>query len=77
MKPSRNSLLSAALLICPFLAASAEPFSFDTLREKARDLAAKPFVAEKSNLADYWANLTYDQHRDIRFKMESGLWWGK
>ena len=33
-----------------------------------------PYAAPKLELADYWKNLNYDQHRDIRFKMESGLW---
>ena len=56
---------------------AAEDFSFDMLREKARKLAAAPYVAPKLELADFWKNLTYDQHRDIRFKMESGLWVGK
>src|SRR5436190_23192233 len=53
---------------------SAQKFSFDTLRASAKKLAAEPYKAEKQDLADYWKNLTYDQHRDIRFKMESGLW---
>src|SRR5687767_9709034 len=54
--------------------ASAEDFSFDLLRSTARRIAAQPWQAGKQELADYWKNLTYDQHRDIRFKMESGLW---
>ncbi len=67
------------LVGCAFFAAStglsaAENFSFDLLREKARKMAAAPYVAPKLELADYWKNLTYDGHRDIRFKMESGLW---
>ncbi|WP_367872910.1 glucan biosynthesis protein [Luteolibacter sp. Populi] len=73
----RRPTLTAALLAGAVSAAplSAEPFSFDTLCEKARGLAAKPFVPQGAKLADFWANLSYDQHRDIRFKMESGLWW--
>ena len=63
-----TALLSPALL-------HAEDFSFDTLREKARQLAAKPYAPRSGKLDDFWANLSYDQHRDIRFKMESGLWW--
>jgi glucans biosynthesis protein len=49
-------------------------FSLATLRETARALAAAPPAAARLELADYWKNLTYDQHRDIRFKMGSGLW---
>jgi glucans biosynthesis protein len=52
----------------------AEDFSFEKLREKARAMAAAPHVPSKLTLDDFWKNLTYDQHRDIRFKMESGLW---
>lgn len=49
-------------------------FSFDRLRETARAAAAAPPVRPTQELAAYWKNLTYDQHRDIRFKMEAGLW---
>jgi glucans biosynthesis protein len=52
----------------------AEDFSFEKLREKARAMAAAPHAPSKRTLDDFWKNLTYDQHRDIRFKMESGLW---
>ncbi len=55
-------------------AAAAEDFSFDLLCAKARKLAAAPHTEPKLALADFWKNLNYDQHRDIRFKMESGLW---
>ncbi len=66
--------VGCALLIGSGGFAVAEDFSFDTLRSKARKLAALPYAAPKLELADYWKNLTYDGHRDIRFKMESGLW---
>lgn len=52
---------------------AAEP-TFDSLKAVARKRAAAPHVPASAQLADYWKNLTYDQHRDIRFKMESGLW---
>jgi len=71
--------LSAALALgtlAPACLPAAE-FNFDTLREKARQLAAKPYTPHPGKLDDFWANLTYDQHRDIRFKMESGLWWNQ
>jgi periplasmic glucans biosynthesis protein len=67
-------LATLAFLGASLGASYAEGFSFDSLRENARKLAAKPYVAPKDNLADFWKNLNYDQHRDIRFKMESGLW---
>jgi periplasmic glucans biosynthesis protein len=54
--------------------ALAEDFSFDKLRESARVMASKPYAPSQLKLDDFWKNLSYDQHRDIRFKMESGLW---
>lgn len=67
-------LTTAVLALCAPNLAMAQDSDFDALREKARALAAQPYAAPKSDLADYWKNLTYDGHRDIRFKMDSGLW---
>lgn len=72
--PSRSLLLVLALLIGPDEPIHADDFSFEKLRESARNLAAAPYSATHHELHDYWKNLSYDQHRDIRFKMESGLW---
>ena len=52
----------------------ADDFSFGKLCETTRKMAAAPYAPAKLELDDFWKNLTYDQHRDIRFKMESGLW---
>ena len=52
----------------------ADDFSFEKLRETARSMAAAPHVASKLTLDDFWKNLSYDEHRDIRFNMDSGLW---
>ncbi len=67
----------AAVVVLPVLLSGslgAEPFSFDLLRATARQLAAAPYAPPKQELGEFWKNLTYDQHRDIRFKMEAGLW---
>jgi glucans biosynthesis protein len=64
--------LSPALAWSPVHAAS--PHSFERLCEKARTLAASPHQPSPLKLDDFWKNLSYDQHRDIRFKMDSGLW---
>lgn len=54
------------------------PFSFDTVRERARALAAKPYQADtKPQLPGFLANLTYDQYEDIRFRPESAPWWNE
>ena len=63
-----------ALFLACSPALMAQDFSFETVRTMARDRAAVPYVAPADDLADFWKNLTYDQHRDIRFKMEDGLW---
>lgn len=69
-----SRILIGACLLLPSVV-RAQEFSYESLVQKARDLASRPYEARSAGLADYWANLTYDQHRDIRFKMESGLWW--
>ncbi len=65
-------LLSLGLTLAPLMA---QETPFDTLREEARRIAATPYVPPRDDLADFWKNLSYDGHRDIRFRMESGLWW--
>ena len=75
MKIPCRTLLPLVVLSLHFAGpARADDFSWDKLRAQVRALAAKPYVAPKQDLADFWKNLTYDQHRDIRFKMDSGLW---
>ncbi|NJR43318.1 MAG: glucan biosynthesis protein [Akkermansiaceae bacterium] len=68
---------SIALLALSAGSALAEEFSFDILCAKARKMAAEPYSVPKQDLADFWKNLSYDQHRDIRFNMESGQWYAE
>ena len=49
------------------LHASDAPFDFDTLRYRAKILAANPYVARPSRVPEKLRRLTYDQYRDIRF----------
>jgi glucans biosynthesis protein len=72
--PSRNFLSAFVLPLCFAAFIQAEDFSFDSLRTMARALAAVPYSPPAQPLDNYWKNLSYDQHRDIRFNMESGLW---
>lgn len=67
------AVLSAVTAACLASAGAAE-FNFDAVRKMAADRAAAPYQAPPDSLADFWKNLTYDQHRDIRFQMEHGLW---
>lgn len=74
MTRSQAHLITAMVLATGQVALHAAEFSFDQLCEASRKVAAAPYTPAKQELADYWKNLTYDQHRDIRFKMDSGLW---
>lgn len=49
-------------------------FSFDTLKERARDLAAKPYQALNRELPRGLRNLNYDDMRNIRFNPKSAIW---
>ena len=73
---SRFPSALAAIVLTNFSAgpAWAEEFSFEKLRESARAMAAKPHAPSPLKLDDFWKNLSYDEHRDIRFQMDAGLW---
>ena len=58
-------------------AAEAQPFSFDILTERMRELATKKYQEPKADLPEAIANLTYDEHRAIRFRPDHALWKGK
>lgn len=68
-------MLSFLALVSPADAQEAG-FSPGMLQAKVRDLASKPYQPHPLPLDDYWRRLDYDQHRDIRFRMEHGLWAG-
>ena len=67
-------MMAGACLCVAARPVAASQAAFEALKAKARALAAAPYVAQPTRLADHWKNLTYDQHRDIRFKMDAGLW---
>ena len=52
------------------------PFDAQTVRNRARELAAAPFKAPDAKLPDALAKLTYDQYRQIRFDPAQALWHG-
>ena len=69
--------LAAAWLALPLLLAQAQPagaFGFDDVGERARALAAGPFVAAPRILPDDLKDLNYDQYRDIRFSPQRAWW---
>jgi glucans biosynthesis protein len=51
-----------------------EAFSFSTLKEHARKLAAAPYQAPKDKLPDPIAHLTWDQMQAIKFKSDHTIW---
>jgi glucans biosynthesis protein len=52
----------------------AAPEPFAPVAERARDLAARPYVKPAGKLPADLAALKYDGHRDIRFRPERALW---
>ena len=57
--------------------AAEAPFSPSSVRDIARALAAKPYVAPDQTLPDALKTLTYDQYRSIRFLPDHALWRGE
>ncbi len=55
-------------------AASREAFTPETVRERARALAARAWRAPASSLPAGYAQLSYDDYRDIRYRAERALW---
>jgi periplasmic glucans biosynthesis protein len=51
----------------------AQPFSFDALKRRARDMAAKPYVAPASPARATLDAIDYEAHGKIRFKTEYAL----
>ncbi|CAM3518473.1 glucan biosynthesis protein [Corallococcus soli] len=73
--------LCAATLACAqpkpatsSMAARGSGFSMETVKEKARALAAKPYQEPPVGVPPSFEKLTYDQYRDIRFRDASSLW---
>jgi glucans biosynthesis protein len=67
---SSFALLAAVLL----LVAEAQAFSFYDVAARAEKLAASPYQKASAALPKGIKTLTYDQHRDIRFRPERALW---
>lgn len=81
--PSVNLLREATLLpalLAAVAAAQAPPapaFSFDALRQRARELSSKEYVpAAVDDLPEWLAKMDYDAWRRIRFRTETALWAG-
>lgn len=67
-------VLACVLLATAVISAqAAETFSFQTVIDKARDLAAQPYH-EPEPIPRFMRELTYDQYQDIRFNPDKSLW---
>ena len=57
--------------------AAAQPFSFDALSAAMKDAATRPYEAPSVEMPEVVANLTYDEHRSIRFNPDKFHWAGE
>jgi len=71
----RGRVLATALVLCAARAQAGETFGFEQLTQKAKSLAAKPWVAPEP-VPDFMRKLSYDQFRSIRFDPGQSLWRG-
>lgn len=84
LKSAAAALVSSSLPFSSFLTASAraelkplgkpEPFDFQTLKDKARELAQGTYVAPPNTLPKPIADLSWDSWQSIRFKDDHSLW---
>jgi len=51
-----------------------QPFSAAIVQQMALDLSEKPFASAKTEVLEPWANLGYDQYRDVRFRADRAIW---
>ena len=58
----------------PAPVASAKPFDFAEVEQKAKQLATKPYMRDDGGMPEFLSNLDYDQYRDIRYKPDKALW---
>lgn len=57
--------------------ADGAPFSYDLLSQAMKDRAGQPYAEEQAEIPAEIAELTYDQHRAIRYRPERAVWKGK
>lgn len=50
------------------------PFDAETVRGMAEKLSTRPFSKPSIDLPDSFKKLSYDQHRDIRFRSDEAIW---
>ncbi|SPJ30163.1 glucan biosynthesis protein [Falsiruegeria mediterranea] len=79
MKLTRRHFLASAsaLALAPAVGATGAgvPFDRETVVAEARDLASRPY-APRPRVPEAWQNLSYEQYREIRFRLDKALWYG-
>ena len=50
------------------------PFTFAAVVQRAEKLAAAPYQPDQPVLPPFFADLNYDQYRDVRFHAEQAIW---
>ncbi|MEX0367147.1 MAG: glucan biosynthesis protein [Ruegeria sp.] len=80
MKLTRRTFLTStsALALTPgaaFATGSSTPFDHEVVIAEARDLASRPYAA-RAQVPQEWRDLSYEQYRSIRFKLDKALWYG-
>ncbi len=63
-------------LLCGSASGAVLGFGFDTVAQRAQELAAAPYRAPEVKLPSELQGIDYDHFRDIRFKPERALWHG-
>lgn len=67
----------AARALAEAAEAPAEPFDFERLAAKAEAASRRPYARPLMDLAEPFADLTYDQMRAIRYRPEKLFWGGE
>ena len=71
-----GSALGAGLAGSVARAQEAQPFSYEWLIEDARRRAVEGFV-DRNLVSRYWRELSFDDYRQIRFRVDRALWRGE
>ena len=72
----RQLYLIVAITVCasPALRAADQPFDFEVLQFRAKNLAAQPYKQKAGRVPAWLQKYTYDQLREIRFD-PARTWW--
>lgn len=68
------AVLALIMAAAPAKADKTQPFSRQTVVDKARQLSLTPFAPEEGQVPQALLDLSYDAWRDIRFRPDKALW---